>query len=67
MRGVGKRFVYILRSDTDSARHYVGVTSDVDERLYWHNNGPSGETVLHRPWSVIVIVEFADETNRDSL
>ena len=61
MRGIGKRFVYVLRSDSDSTRHYVGVTSNVDERLYWHNNGQSGQTVMHRPWSVIVSVEFPDE------
>lgn len=61
MRGIGKRFVYVLRSDPDPDRHYVGLTSDVDERLEWHNFGPSGQTVLHRPWSVVVAVEFADE------
>ena len=33
MHGIGKRFVYILRSGVDPDRHYVGVTSDVDNRL----------------------------------
>jgi predicted GIY-YIG superfamily endonuclease len=28
MHGLGKRFVYVLRSDNDPKRHYVGVTSD---------------------------------------
>jgi predicted GIY-YIG superfamily endonuclease len=28
-----KRFVYILRSDADPDRHYVGLTSDVKRRL----------------------------------
>ena len=45
MRGIGKRFVYILRSDDDPDRHYVGITSDVVGRLEWHNGGPSGHTV----------------------
>ena len=61
MRGTGKRFVYILRSQSDPARHYVGLTSDVENRLEWHNAGPSGQTVLHRPWSVVVALEFAGE------
>jgi predicted GIY-YIG superfamily endonuclease len=39
----------------------VGVTSDVDERLEWHNSGPSGQTVSDRPWQVVVSVEFPDE------
>ncbi len=55
-----RRFVYILRSDADPARHYVGLTSDVTRRLAWHNSGPSGVTVQHRPWSVVVVLEFAD-------
>ena len=61
MRGIGKRFVYVLRSESDPARHYVGVTSDVDARLGWHNAGPSGHTFHHRPWSVVVSLEFPDE------
>jgi len=61
MRGIGARFVYILRSDTDPSRHYVGRTSNVDERLYWHNAGPSGYTLQHRPWSILVSVEFPNE------
>ncbi len=55
-----RRFVYILRSDTDPNRHYVGLTSDVDGRLHWHNAGPCGVTVHHRPWSLVVSLEFAD-------
>ena len=61
MRGIGARFVYILRSDRDPSRHYVGRTSNVDDRLEWHNAGPSGYTIQHRPWSVVVTVEFPDE------
>lgn len=62
MRGIGQRFVYILRSETDPNRHYVGRTADVDERLDWHNGGPSGYTIHYRPWRVIVSLEFADES-----
>jgi predicted GIY-YIG superfamily endonuclease len=55
-----RRFVYILRSDTHPDRHYVGLTSDVARRLHWHNNGPSGVTIHHRPWSLLVSLEFVD-------
>jgi putative endonuclease len=61
MRGIGRRFVYILRSAADAGSHYVGVASDVDERLEWHNGGPSGYTRRHRPWRVLVSLEFPDE------
>jgi predicted GIY-YIG superfamily endonuclease len=61
MQDIGKRFVYILRSDVGPACHYVGVTSDVDRRLEWHNDGPGGHTRDHRPWSQVVVVEFPSE------
>jgi putative endonuclease len=57
MRGTGARFVYILRSESAPERHYVGRATDVDERLEWHNAGPSGYTLQHRP-HVIVSMEF---------
>ena len=61
MQGIGKRFVYVLRSETDHERHYVGVTSDVENRLEWHNFGPDGQTRMNRPWKPLVVVEFPTE------
>jgi predicted GIY-YIG superfamily endonuclease len=61
MHGIGARFVYVLQSDRDPDRHYTGVTSDVDSRLEWHNYGPSGHTTQHRPWSLLVVLEFSTE------
>lgn len=55
-----RRVVYILRSDIHPDRQYVGLTSDIARRIRWHNNGPSGVTVHHRPWSLVVSLEFAD-------
>ena len=56
-----KRIVYILRSLSDSDRFYTGLTSDLDSRLEWHNHGPCGFTVDHRPWSLVVSLTFASE------
>lgn len=61
MHGTGKRFVYVLRSDADPTKHYVGVASNPEERLVWHNTGPCGYTVNHRPWSIAVSIEFPTE------
>ena len=61
MSGAAKRTVYVLRSLADPDRHYVGITSDVERRLEWHNHGPSGQTVRGRPWSVAVEITFAEE------
>jgi predicted GIY-YIG superfamily endonuclease len=61
MDGVEKRIAYIIRSEVDPSRHYVGITNDMRDRLDWHNHGPSGHTVSHRPWSLVVSMEFATE------
>jgi predicted GIY-YIG superfamily endonuclease len=61
VQGFGKRFVYILRSDSDPRRHYVGITSNPDNRLRWHNEGLVGHTVSHRPWFFVVVIEFPAE------
>lgn len=61
MHGIGRRFVYILRSVPHPEHHYVGVTSDVENRLEWHNHGPCGHTARHRPWSLVVVLEFPTE------
>jgi putative endonuclease len=61
MQGIGKRFVYILRSERDPSRHYVGITQDVDWRLAWHNSALTGVTRNNRPWSVVVSLEFPTE------
>ena len=49
MDGIEKRFVYIVRSDSDPSCHYIGITSDIAEPLEWRNHGPSGYTADHRP------------------
>ena len=61
MRGIGKRFVYILQSETDPEHHYTGLTEHVENRLERHNHGPGGQTLRHRPWSLLVVVEFGSE------
>ena len=56
-----RRFVYVLRSEAKTSQTYVGISSDVAARLKWHNAGPSGHTLRHRPWRVAVSIEFPTE------
>ena len=56
-----KRCVYILRSESDPACYYTGVTADLRARLADHNAGRSTHTAKAGPWVVDVIVKFADE------
>ena len=61
MHGLEQRSVYILRSDTDPSRHYVGLTNDLRGRIDWHHCAKTGYTVEHRPWSIVVSTEFPTE------
>jgi predicted GIY-YIG superfamily endonuclease len=58
---VSKRFVYGLRSASNERRFYIGVTGDVRARIEWHNAGRCDHTAKHRPWELVVAVEFATE------
>lgn len=65
MHGIEKRIVYVLRSEANPGRHYVGITNDLRARLEWHNHGPCGHTLSYRPWSLVVSMEFP--TARDAI
>ena len=55
------KFVFVLRSASAPARHYVGLACDVAARLEAHNAGQSPHTAKHKPWRLIVSLEFADQ------
>ena len=61
MHGIQKRIVYVLRSKSNPSQHYVGLTNDLPSRLDWHNHGPAGQTLDHRPWAPVVTMEFPTE------
>jgi len=60
LRMENTRIVYILRSLADPDRHYTGRTSNVTRRLEWHNAGLNTHTARHRPWQLLVSMEFHD-------
>ena len=53
-------FVYLLQSEVDAAKYYVGISNDPVRRVDEHNGGKSIHTNKYRPWRVIVTVGFAD-------
>jgi putative endonuclease len=56
----GMTFVYLLQSELDPSRYYVGVSNDPERRLDEHNSGKSIHTNKFRPWKVAVTVGFSD-------
>lgn len=54
------RFVYIIQSDVEMDRFYVGLAEDFERRLAVHNFGGSAHTARLRPWRKVACVEFAN-------
>jgi putative endonuclease len=61
---MSKRFVYVIRNNESPPRYYAGVTSDVARRHVKHNTGNCTHTAKYRPWSIDVVVEFAERATR---
>lgn len=54
-------YVYILRSQSNLDRHYVGVTADLKARLERHNAGAVSHTSKHVPWQIKTYLAFNDQ------
>ena len=55
-------YVYVLHSVADPDRHYVGVTSDLRDRLKRHNAGEVAHTSKSMPWEIDTYFAFRDES-----
>jgi putative endonuclease len=56
-----QRIVYVLKNSENPPRYDTGLTCDLRGRLEAHNAGRCSQTAKHRPWSVDVVIKFADE------
>ena len=52
--------VYILYS-TQYHRHYIGVTSNIEQRITMHNKRKVKSTKPYIPWKVIYSEEYEDK------
>ena len=57
-----RRCVYVIRSLKEPDRQYIGRTADMASRLASHNAGESPQTARQRPWQVVVLVQFLEES-----
>ncbi|HEY1385612.1 MAG TPA: GIY-YIG nuclease family protein [Dongiaceae bacterium] len=54
-------YVYLLQSMALMDQRYVGVTTDLKQRLKDHNGRKSPHTSKHAPWKLITYLAFSDE------
>jgi putative endonuclease len=55
------RYVYLLQSDAANGQRYVGVTSDLKQRVIDHNAGKSPHTSKYVPWKLVTHIAFSDQ------
>jgi len=60
------KYVYLLESTSYPGKRYIGITSDLNNRLKEHNAGKSPHTAKFKPWKVVVAVRFADDSKAEA-
>jgi len=51
-------YVYLIKSQKNPLRKYIGCTNDLAQRLETHNSGGSTHTKVDRPWELIMYFAF---------
>lgn len=55
-------FVYILKSEKDSNKIYIGFTHDLTKRLAEHNTAQSTYSKRYAPWKLVSYTAFIHKT-----
>jgi putative endonuclease len=53
-------YVYLLQSEAFVGQRYIGITSDLKQRLTEHNAGKSPHTSKYAPWKLVTYVAFSN-------
>jgi predicted GIY-YIG superfamily endonuclease len=64
--GCWMHYVYLLQSESDAGQRYVGVTSDLKQRLASHNAGKSPHTSKYTPWNLVTYIAFSDVSKAET-
>ena len=54
-------YAYIIQSDSDPSKTYIGFTSNLKKRLAKHYEGGSNYTSKYKPWRIKIAVAFDDK------
>ena len=55
------KYVYLLQSITFPKQRYVGLTSNLQQRLAAHNQGMASHTSKYEPWRIVTVIRFDDD------
>ena len=59
------KHVYLLQSCVFPRKRYIGITTNLEDRLIAHNAGQSVYTARFRPWKVVVVIRFEDDARAE--
>jgi putative endonuclease len=59
-------YVYLIESLCMQGERYVGMTTDLKQRLREHNQGKSSHTTKFSPWKLITYVAFTDRAKTEA-
>jgi len=51
-------YVYLISSLPFPHQHYVGITTNLTQRLSYHNSGQSVHTAKYAPWRIEAAIAF---------
>ena len=53
--------MYLIKSLTFPETFYVGYTTNLKQRLEFHNSGGSVHTAKYKPWKLVMYLGFAEQ------
>jgi predicted GIY-YIG superfamily endonuclease len=53
-------YVYLIESERVAGQRYVGLSTDLKQRLSEHNAGKSAHTSKYVPWRLVTYIAFSD-------
>jgi putative endonuclease len=59
-------YVYLIDSLSAGRERYVGIASNLEQRLREHNAGKSSHTSKFKPWKLTVYVAFAGRAKAEA-
>jgi putative endonuclease len=60
-QGEKMKYVYLLQSLYHPKQRYVGLTSNLQQRLATHNQGRSPYTSKFAPWHIVTAIRFDND------
>jgi putative endonuclease len=59
-------YVYLIKSLSPTRGRYVGLTTDLEQRLREHNAGKSVHTSKFKPWKLTTYVAFTERAKAEA-